>query len=139
VAFVGEERRLVEGRGSKSFIVGVGRRAVRVPFLSEVCLALCLLVALLLLLLPALFLSLVTIIIGTICNKVTSLTAFEAGALSPFLFLLGYSLRPFSAVLKRLIIRAISSSFSPAASTCATLFGSASLLLVALRAIGCGS
>jgi hypothetical protein len=83
VTFVGEEGRLVEGRGGESFVVGVGRRAVRVPFLSEVCLALCLPVALFLLLLLALFLSLVTIIIRTICYKVTSLTAFEAGALSP--------------------------------------------------------
>jgi hypothetical protein len=81
--FVGEERRLVEGRGSESFVVGVGRRVVRVPFLSKVRLALCLPIALVCLLLPALFLSLVTIIIGTICNKVTSLTAFEAGVLPP--------------------------------------------------------
>jgi hypothetical protein len=88
VAFVGEERGLVEGRGSESFVVGVGGRAVRVPFLSEVCLALCLPVALFLLL-PALFLSLVTIIIGTICYKVTSLTAFEAGSLSPCFILVG--------------------------------------------------
>jgi hypothetical protein len=139
VTFIGEEGRLVEGRGGESFVVEVGRRAVRVLFLSEVCLALCLPVALFLILLPALFLSLVTIIIGTICYKVTSLTAFEAGAISPFLFLLGNSLRPFSVVLKRLMIRAISSSLSPAASTCATLPGSASLLLVALRAMGCGS
>jgi hypothetical protein len=43
-------------------------------------------------------------------------------------------LRPFNAVLKRFMIRAISSLFSPTASTCATLLGSASLLLVALRA-----
>jgi hypothetical protein len=48
-------------------------------------------------------------------------------------------LRPLSAVLKRLMMSAISSSFSPAASTCATLLGSASLLLVALRATGYGS
>jgi hypothetical protein len=89
MAFVGEERRLVEGRGSESFVVGVGRGAVRVPFLSKVRLALCLPVALLFLLLPALFLSLVTIIIGTICNKVTSLSAFEAGALSPCFVLVG--------------------------------------------------
>jgi hypothetical protein len=83
VTFVGEEGRLVEGRGGESFVVGVRRRAVRVPFLSEMCLALCLPVALFLLLLPALFLSLDTIIIRTICYKVTSLTAFEARALSP--------------------------------------------------------
>jgi hypothetical protein len=139
MAFVGEERRLVEGRGSESFIVGVGRRAVRVPFLSKVRLALCVPVALLLLLLPALFLSLVTIIIGTICNKVTSLTAFEAGAFPLVLLLEGYSLCPSSAVLKRLMISAISLSLSPAASTYATLLGSASLLLVALSAMGCGS
>jgi hypothetical protein len=88
MAFVGEERRLVEGRGSESFVVEVRRGAVRVPFLSKVCLALCLTVVLLLLL-PALFLFLVTIIIGTICNKVTSLTAFKAGALSPCFALVG--------------------------------------------------
>jgi hypothetical protein len=69
----------------------------------------------------------------------TSLTAFEAGVFSPFLFLLGYSLRPFKAVLKHLMMSSISSSLSPAASTCATLLGSASLLLVALRATGYGS
>jgi hypothetical protein len=42
-------------------------------------LALCLLVGLLLLPLPAFFLSLVTIIIGTVCIKVTSLTRDENG------------------------------------------------------------
>jgi hypothetical protein len=89
VAFVGEERGLVEGRGSESFVVGVGGRAVRVPFFFEVCLALCLPVALFLLLLSALFLSLVTIIIGTLCYEMTSLTAFEAGALSPCFVLVG--------------------------------------------------
>jgi hypothetical protein len=41
--------------------------------------------------------------------------------------------------MKRLIISAISSSLSPAASTCATFLGSASLMFVALRATGCGS
>jgi hypothetical protein len=55
------------------------------------------------------------------------------------LFLLGYSLRPFKEVLKRLMMSVISSSFSLAASTCVTLLGSASLLLVALRATGYGS
>jgi hypothetical protein len=102
VAFIGEERRLVEGRGSKSFVVGVGRRTVRVPFLSEVCLALCLPIALLLLLLPALFLSLVIIIIETICNKVTSLTAFEAGALSLCFILVGVLLASFQCGLEAL-------------------------------------
>jgi hypothetical protein len=55
------------------------------------------------------------------------------------LLLLGYSLRPFEVVLKRLIIGVISSSLSLAASTCATLLGSASLLLVSFRATGYGS
>jgi hypothetical protein len=100
VTFIREERGLVEGRGSESFVVGVGGRAVRVPFLSEVCLALCLLVALFLLLLPALLLSLVTIIIGTICYKVASLTAFEAGALSPcFVLVVGVLLASFKSGL----------------------------------------
>jgi hypothetical protein len=89
MAFVGEDGGFVEGRSSESFVVGVRRGAVRVPFLSKVCLALCLPVVLLLLLLPVFFLSLVTIIIGTICNKVTTLTAFEAGALSPCFNLVG--------------------------------------------------
>jgi hypothetical protein len=88
MAFVGEERRLVEGRGSESFVVGVGRGAV-----------------------------LDTIIIGTICNKVTSLTAFEAGALSLCFVLVGVLLASLSAVLKRLMISVISSSLRPAAST----------------------
>jgi hypothetical protein len=139
VAFVGEERRLVEGRGNESFAVGVGRRSVRVPFLSKVRLALCLPVALLFLLLPALFLFLVTIIIGTICNKVTSLTAFEVGALSPCFVLVGVLLASFKSGLEGLMISAISFLLSPAASTCATLLGSASLLLVALSAMGYGS
>jgi hypothetical protein len=84
VAFVREERRFFEGRGSESFVVGVRRRAVRVPFLSEVCLALCLPVALFLLPLPMLFLFLVIVIviIGALCYKMTSLTAFKTGALS---------------------------------------------------------
>jgi hypothetical protein len=67
-----------------------------------VCLTLCLSVALLLLLLPALFLSLVTIIIETICNKVTSLTAFETGALSPCLVLVGVHLASFKRGLEAL-------------------------------------
>jgi hypothetical protein len=65
-------------------------------------LALCLLVGLLLLPLPALFLSLVTIIIGTVCNKVTSLTAFEAGALSPCFVLVGVLLASFKSGLETL-------------------------------------
>jgi hypothetical protein len=102
MVFVGEERRLVEGRGSESFVVGVRRRAVRVPFLSKVRLALCLSVALLFLLLPALSLSLVTIIIRTICNKVTSLTTFEAGVLPPCLTLGGIFFASFECGLEAL-------------------------------------
>jgi hypothetical protein len=83
-----------------------------------------------------LFLFLIIFIIGALCYKITSLTAFEAGALPLCFVLVGVLLRPFKAVLKRLMIRAISSSFSSAASTCATLLGSVSLLLVALRATG---
>jgi hypothetical protein len=52
------------------------------------CLALCFLVVFLLLLLPVLFLSLVIIVIGALCYEMTSLTAFEAGALS-LCFILG--------------------------------------------------
>jgi hypothetical protein len=48
MALVGEERRIVEGRGGESFVVGVGRRAIRIPFFAKVCLALHLLVGLLL-------------------------------------------------------------------------------------------
>jgi hypothetical protein len=102
-------------------------------------LALGLPVALLFLSFPMLLLCLVIIVIGALCYKVTSLTTFEAGAFSVDLFLLGYSLRPFSTILKRLMMSVISSSLSPAASTCATLLGSASLLLVALRATSYGS
>ena len=86
---VGEEGRLVEGGGGKSFVVGVGRRAIRVPLLSKVYLALSLLVNLLVLSLPILSLFLVTIIIGTISNKVTNLTTLEAGALPHRLALVG--------------------------------------------------
>jgi hypothetical protein len=73
---VGEEGRLVEGGGGESFVVGVGRRTIRVPLLAKVCLALSLLVRLLLFPLVPLFL--VTIIIGTISDKMTNLTTFEA-------------------------------------------------------------
>jgi hypothetical protein len=72
---IGEEGRLVEGGGSESFVVGVGRRTIRVPLLSKVCLALSFLVSLLLPLVP---LFLVTIIIRTISDKMTNLTTFEA-------------------------------------------------------------
>jgi hypothetical protein len=86
---VGEERRFVEGGGGESFVVEVGRRAIRIPLLSKVCLAFCLLVNLLVLSLPILSLFLVTIIIGTVSNKVTNLTTLEAGALSLRLALFG--------------------------------------------------
>jgi hypothetical protein len=103
------------------------------------CLALHLLVVFLLLLLPILFLFLVIIVIGALCYEMASLTAFEAKALSPCFILGGVLFASFERVLKRLMMRDISSSFSPVASTCATLLGSASLLLVALSATGCGS
>jgi sensor histidine kinase regulating citrate/malate metabolism len=52
-------------------------------------LALRLLVVLFLLLLVVSFLCLVILIIRTLSNQVTSLTAFEAGALSPYFVLVG--------------------------------------------------
>jgi hypothetical protein len=60
-----------------------------------VCLALRLLVVFLLLPLPVLFLSLVIIIIGALCYEMTSLTAFEARALSPCFILVGVFLASF--------------------------------------------
>jgi hypothetical protein len=95
MALVGEERRLVEGRGGESFVVRVGRRAIRIPFFAKVRLALRLLVGLLLLPLPALFLFLVIIIIGTICYKMTSLTAFKTGVFSLCFALVGMLLASF--------------------------------------------
>jgi hypothetical protein len=92
---VGEERRFVEGRGGESFVIGVGRRTIRVPLFSKVCIALSLLVNLLVLSLPILSLFLVTIIIGTVSNKVTNLTTLEAGALSLRLALVGMLLVTF--------------------------------------------
>jgi hypothetical protein len=65
-------------------------------------LALCLPVVLLFLLLPALLLSLVTIIIGTVCNKVTSRTAFEAGAFSLYFISVGVLLASFECGLETL-------------------------------------
>jgi hypothetical protein len=99
---VGEERRFVEGRGGESFVVGVGRRKTRVPFFSKVCLALSLLVNLLVLSLPILSLFLVTIIIGTVSNKVTNLTTLEAGTLSLRLALVGMLLATFERRLEAL-------------------------------------
>jgi hypothetical protein len=58
-------------------------------------LAICLPVVLLLLPLPVLFLSLVIIIIRTLSYEMTSLTAFEAGALSPCFILVGVLLASF--------------------------------------------
>ena len=83
---LGEEGRLVEGGGGESFIVGVGRGAIRIPLLAKMCLALCLLIVLLLPLVP---LILVTIIVETVSNKMTKLTTFEAGALPLRLVLVG--------------------------------------------------
>ena len=50
---IGEEGRFVEGGGGESFVVGVGRRTIRVPLLSKVCLAFSLLVNLLVLSFPS--------------------------------------------------------------------------------------
>jgi hypothetical protein len=58
-------------------------RNSRSPILPDVRLALGLPVVLFLFSLPMLFLCLVTIIIGALSYKMTSLTAFEAGAFSP--------------------------------------------------------
>jgi hypothetical protein len=58
-------------------------------------LALRLPIILLLLFLPMLFLSLVIIIIGALSYEMTSLTAFEAGALSPCFVLVGVLLASF--------------------------------------------
>jgi hypothetical protein len=66
---VGEEGGFVEGGGNKSFIIGVRWRAVRVPFLTDVSLALHLSVKLLFLLLPFLVLYLVILIIRTLSIK----------------------------------------------------------------------
>src|SRR5688572_25115903 len=97
---VGEEGRFVEGRGDESFVVGVGRRAIRVPLLAKMCLALSLLV--ILLLFPLLLLFLVTIIIGTISDKMTNLTTLEAGALSLCLAFVGMLLATFERCLETL-------------------------------------
>ena len=75
---VGEESRFVEGSGGESLIVGVGGGAIRIPLLAEMRLALGLLVILFLFPLPIFPLLLVTIIFGTVSNKMTKLTAFEA-------------------------------------------------------------
>jgi hypothetical protein len=68
------------------------------------CLTLLLLVKFLLLFLPLLVLFLVILIIDTLRNKMTGLTAFEARALPLILFLLGYSLCPLKVVLKHYLI-----------------------------------
>jgi hypothetical protein len=94
-----------------------------------VSLVLCLLIILFLFLLSFLFLYLVIFIIGTLRNKMTRLTTFEARRFPLDLFLLGYSLCLFNAILKHLITSVISSLLSRAAYTCATLLGSACLLL----------
>lgn len=100
VMLVGEEGRFVEGRGGESFVVGVGRRTIRVPLLAKVCLALSLLVSLLLF--PLLLLFLITIIIGTINDKMTNLTTLEAGALSLRLDFVGMLLASFECRLESL-------------------------------------
>jgi hypothetical protein len=67
-----------------------------------VCLALRLFLGLLLFPLSALSLFLVTIIIGTVSNKVTNLTTLEAGALSLRLALVGMLLATFERRLEAL-------------------------------------
>lgn len=96
-----------------------------------------LLVELLLLLSLGVLVLILVIIIRTICCEMTSLTPFEADTLPLDFCLSKKSLRSLSAVLKRLIKSVISSSLRLAASTYATLLGSASLLFVALRATIC--
>jgi hypothetical protein len=59
-------------------------------------------VILLLLLFPMSFLYLVIFIIGTLRNKMTSLTAFEAGALSPCFILVGVLFASFERGLETL-------------------------------------
>jgi hypothetical protein len=54
------------------------------------------------LLLPMSFLCLVMFIIGTLSNKVTSLTAFEAGAFSPCFILVGVLFASFECGLEAL-------------------------------------
>jgi hypothetical protein len=68
-----------------------------------VCLALGLPIALFLLFLPELSLFLVTRVIGTVCNKVTSLTALEAGAFSLCLVFVGILLASFKRGLETLL------------------------------------
>jgi hypothetical protein len=81
MTLVGEDRRLVKGRGGESLVIRVRARAIRVSLLTDMCLAL-LLVEFLLFFLPLLVLFLVILIIGTLCNKMTGLTTFEAHTLS---------------------------------------------------------
>jgi hypothetical protein len=59
-------------------------------------------VVLLLFPLPVLFLSLVIFIIGALSNKMTSLTAFETGALSPCFILVGVLFASFECGLETL-------------------------------------
>jgi hypothetical protein len=79
-------------------------------------LALCRPVVLIFLLLPALFLSLVIIIIGTLSNKVTSLTAFEAGAFSPCFISVGVFLASFECGLEALDDKTEDMNYSSAVS-----------------------
>jgi hypothetical protein len=82
------------------------------------------------------FFHLVIFIIGTLSNKMTSLTAFEAGALSPCFVLIGVLLAFFQCGLEALDDKRHLIFVEARASTCATLLGSVSLLLVALSATG---
>jgi hypothetical protein len=82
MTLVREKRRLVEGEGSESLVVGVGG-GVRVPLLANVRLALLLLIEFLLFFLPLLVLFLVILITRTFSYEMTSPTALEAEVFPP--------------------------------------------------------
>jgi hypothetical protein len=82
MTLVVEDIRLVKGGGGESLVIRVRAGAIRVSLLTDMCLALLLLVEFLLFFLPFLVLFLVILIIGTLCKKMTGLTTFEAHTLS---------------------------------------------------------
>jgi hypothetical protein len=71
--------------------------------------------------------------------EMTRLTALEAGALSPRFVLVGILLASLQGSLEALDYKHHFVLVEPDNLHCATLLGSASLLLVALRAMDCGS
>jgi hypothetical protein len=82
------------------------------------------------------FLFLVIIIIGALCYEMTSLTAFEARALSPCFVLVGVLLASFQCGLEALDDKCHLIFVEARSLHLCTLLGSVSLLLVALRATG---